>query len=190
MVLNRNTLISFLVVIAILSAFLILLNHEKKTTSSIYEPSYSDGFMKVVSAVQFNKDGVLSSRLTTPLMTHFPYRNTTKMISPHFTIYTKSKAPWQVTSNYGRASYGITSVYLWDHVKLYKETGRQAGTEIMTEAMMLYPYKQTAHTDYPVTLRQPGTKITSKGLSANLKTGTVNLLSKARGEYNPNEKIK
>ena len=56
-----------------------------------------------------------------------------------------------------------------------------------TSQLYVFPDKQYAETDKPVTIEQPGSVINSVGLRAFMDTGKVELLSQARGTYEANE---
>ena len=51
---------------------------------------------------------------------------------------------------------------------------------------MVHPNEQTAETNALITLYQPNITVNAIGMTANIDTGDIKLLSQARGEYAPN----
>ncbi len=56
---------------------------------------------------------------------------------------------------------------------------------ITTSAATIYPHKKYITSDQPATFIQPGITVNSTGFNADMKQGSVTLLSQAQGTYNP-----
>jgi len=150
--------------------------------------NHPDSYMNDVVATQMDEQGKLKDELQAPLLVHFPVGNTTNITSPHFIIYNSDSTgePWHITANYGQAHDGINILELWDHVKLTQPAGsKNTATTMVTTAMTIFPKQQYAQTQQPVKVWQMGSVVTSVGLHADLKTGEIDLLSQARGKYQP-----
>lgn len=150
------------------------------------EPSYSDGFMEDVVAIQMNALGFPESTLYAPKLIHFEDNNTTRLISPHFVILAKNGSPWNIYADFGVTTKGIDRVFLWGNVKLHQDKDL-FGVEstILTSTMTMFPKTSTAETDQAVTMIQPNKIINAVGLKSNFKESTIELLSQSRGVYDP-----
>jgi len=147
-----------------------------------------DSYMTGVTATRLNLKGQLQDELRSPLMIHYLKDDKTDLTTPHFIIYNEGtdNPPWNVYANYGQAQHGVDTIQLWDNVKLQQPAGPQnAAITMVTSAMTIYPQPQTAVTNQPVKVWQLGSVVNSVGLKANMKTGEIDLLSQARGKYQP-----
>ena len=91
-----------------------------------------------------------------------------------------------MTSQTAKSLNGTSVFYLRDHVKIQQlNTTQHLATTLLTQFLTLYPKQNVAITDAPVTIEQPGLKINAKGLRADLNSGNIELLSNARGHYDP-----
>jgi lipopolysaccharide export system protein LptC len=145
-----------------------------------------DAFMEGVTALVMNKDGQPSLKIVTPRLVHFAVGDTTNFVDPKVTLYRKSPEPWLITSLYAKATHGITDVNFWDNVKInHAQDINSPETTIKTPSLLVHPNDRTAETNDVITLIQPNTMVQAVGMRANMNTGDIKLLSRARGEYVP-----
>lgn len=183
--------IIFIVIMAILivgSMYATSGVQENTYASTVNEPSYADGFMEEVIATRMKPNGTPDSTLYSPKLVHFSQNNSTRMTSPHFVITPQRGEPWYVYANHGTSSDGAKTLYLWGDVKLHQMKGPfNKESTVLTTSLTVYPKKNTAYTNQPVTLIQHNTLIKGKGLKADFKTSTIELLSQSSGVYDPTE---
>lgn len=149
--------------------------------------SHPIAFAENVAITRIDKNGKLQSQLYSPKMTQYP-DNTTQFVDPHFIAYGRAEQPWKVTAKHGKAYDGVAKITLWDNVTIQQNAGpSNHPITITTSAITVYPKQQLAETDQPVTFMQPGITIYSVGIRAYLEEGRVELLSKARGQYDPSK---
>lgn len=155
--------------------------------SSLLKSDHMDSYAKEVVATAMDKNGQLAYQFFTPEITHYP-NNVTEFVTPHIISYLQSPKPWTLDALRGKAEDGVDQVILEGDVKLHKlADSKTRELTIKTNSVTIYPRKEYLETKESVTLNEPGIKITSRGVRAYLKENRVDLLSEAKGEYNPNE---
>jgi lipopolysaccharide export system protein LptC len=133
---------------------------------------------------RMDEQGLLASQIYTSKMTHYPHDDVSKFTDPRIIIFTQDRQPWNVTAEQGVSQHGITQVTLQNNVNVHQNAGpNNQELTLTTSSLTIFPETQTAYTNQPVTIIQPGTVINSVGLHADLKKGVVELLSKASGVY-------
>jgi lipopolysaccharide export system protein LptC len=182
----KNTTLSILTLAAIsLSAWSILIA-EPPQAKKQDDPKKPDAFMQDVVATIFNKEGNPSLKLSTPKMIHYPADNLTHIVTPHVTVYRKSPEPWYIDSDYANAKNGTEEILFWSNVHIQHPSDiENPTTSLKTASLTIFPEQQLASTQDPVTFIQPDTTVHAVGMQANFDTGTIKLLSKAKGEYGP-----
>ena len=148
-----------------------------------------NAFMRKVNYYQYSDEGNLHSHLVSPFIVQFSYKNSSYFISPHCLIYTSQHVPWIISADRGKSQNGIEWIYLWGHVKIHEPTqATKIKTTITTRNITIFPYRSFAQTDQPVTIVRPNSLIKAIGMTADLKTGIIHLLSHARGIYEASER--
>jgi lipopolysaccharide export system protein LptC len=181
--------------ITLISIILLLFSMITWMTYSAYHPqpqtventSYlPDSWMEGVVALIMDKQGNPSIKIITPKMIHSTQNDTTHLISPKLIIYRQSINPWYVTARFAKASQGIDIVTFWDEVIIQHAADKQnPETLIKTPRLTVKPHQQLADTSDLITLIQPNLIVEATGMHANMKSGDINLLSQAKGEYAP-----
>jgi lipopolysaccharide export system protein LptC len=147
-----------------------------------------DAYMEEVTAVVLDKEGNPKIKIETPKMIHFIKDDTTRLLSPHLTLYRDTPEPWYITSHYASASQGIESVNFWEEVQVQHAADQNSPTTtIKTATLTVYPNKHTAETNDLITMIQPNLTVNAIGMFADMNTGDIKLLSQARGEYVPDQ---
>jgi lipopolysaccharide export system protein LptC len=146
-----------------------------------------DAVMEDVIALIMDKQGKPSMKIVTPKLIHYTENDTTHLSSPALTLYRKSPIPWYVTAKYAKATQGIENVFFWENVVIHRAADENNPmTLIKTTTLLVHPNKQTAETQDNITMIQPNLMVQATGMYADMNTGDIKLLSKARGEYVPN----
>lgn len=147
-----------------------------------------DIFATHVTAFYLNREGKLQTKFESPKMFHYANNNQTEFENPHFLIYNKANdSPWHVFALHGLATAGIESIQLWDHVLVHQDKNKlHHELNLSTSAMTLHPKAQTADTQKPVDLTQPGYHVSAVGVHLSLKEEKVDLMSNAKGEFAAN----
>lgn len=184
----KNSIISFLMILTVGWCLWSIFDSKRAMTSTATEEATTrpDAFMENVVATIINDEGKPTLKVEAPKMVHFP-DDTTSIETPHITLYRESPEPWSIDSHFAKATQGLDKIYFWENVVIHHANDSANPTTTMTTSTLtVFPDKQIAQTDDNVTVVQPSTTIHGLGMMANLQEGTVQLLSKAQGEYIPN----
>ena len=137
---------------------------------------------------QFDKDGKLVNFLQTPLMHHVPANNTHVFKTPHITIAQENQPDWDIHALQATSLYGGREITFNKNVVVHqgKDNHTQEST-FKTEAITYFPKDKMATTLLDVTYESPGNSVQATGMKAYLAEKRVQLLSQARGTYEPNQ---
>lgn len=183
---NKSVSLSLLlIVLACLSTALMLRNTPFNHPTSKQQLDHQlDAFMHNVSYCQYDNQGLLHSYLNTPLIVHYPLEDTSYFNRPNYLIYTDKRVPWTVVANQGKNQGKVHQVYLWNHVRIHKsQQPTEPETTIVTRNLMIFPSRSLVKTDKDVIITQLNSTVQAIGMTADLKKGTIRLLSHAIGIY-------
>ena len=182
----KNTIISSITLGIVLLAVWITLAYQAKPRLPIEFTPQPDAVMENVISTMLNKQGKPKLKIVTNKLIHYSERDITQFTSPLITLYRQSPKPWYISARYAEARGGIDQVDFSGHVVIrHVITLNNPATIIKTATLTVYPNKQTAETNDPITLAQPNTLIKAVGMFADMNSGDIRLLSQARGEYVP-----
>jgi len=144
-----------------------------------------DWYMTGVTISKYNALGAIKGIMTSTKLTHDQKQNIIYMQKPFFILYDKNRTPWHISSLHGKNYQDEKSkTDLWGNVRVKEMPGKDSHhTDMSTTQLTYYPQRNFAHTDKPVTIKEPGSIMHSIGVNANLKTGVIHFLSKTTGEY-------
>lgn len=169
-----------------LSLWILFSNQNAAPSSKSNGEAILDGYMTQAYYTQYDEAGQVHAVLYTPQMTHYTQDNTSYFDHPQLTTFSKKRIPWTVTATQGKAVHDGDEVDLWGGVRIHQAPQpNYPETEILTEAMTVYPHRSYAETHQPVTITRPDTHIQAIGLEAYFKTGVFKLLSEVKGSYEP-----
>ncbi|HVY53294.1 MAG TPA: LPS export ABC transporter periplasmic protein LptC, partial [Gammaproteobacteria bacterium] len=141
-----------------------------------------------VVATVIDKQGNPSLQIVASKMVHYIENDSTEISNPWLTLYRKSPKPWQLTAEHAKTFQGVNQIYLWENVVINHPGDEQnQKTTLLTPTLKVFPERQVAMTDDPVIITQPNTTIHAIGMSADLVSGAVKLLSQAQGEFSVKE---
>lgn len=181
---NKQASIVFLLILAVGFTGWWILKHQQGNGILLDRPHNPDSIADDVLVININAQGNPASRFSAVRMVHYPYQDTTLTTQPNLVIYVNDEQPWTITANHGKAIEGSNSIQLWDNVKFHQPAGSdKPASTVLTESFTYWPNRQFGETDKPVTLLQPGVKVTAVGLTANTITGKVDLLNEVRSSY-------
>jgi lipopolysaccharide export system protein LptC len=150
---------------------------------NISQPTTPDSFMVDMEYTGFDAAGQWSSRLKSARVTHYPDQDSSALESPKMTSRS-GLLTWIISSNRGTARQGLKVVYMVDQVEVDRIHATKGKTlTLLTSTLDAYPPEKWAQTDKPVTIVQPGSTVHATGLTANLDTGDIYLLSRVEGTY-------
>lgn len=146
---------------------------QESPNSIIYDAHY----------IHTNNQGIITEELSAPKVIHYAKNDTSQFNQPVLTLFGK-KAPWVVTANTGLSYQGSGKIILKDNVKISQQNPDGA-TVLTTSEATIWPKKKFASTAAPVRIVQANNSIEGQGMTVDMQTGEIHLLSNARGEYAP-----
>lgn len=182
---RKNILLTLLLISMLLAS--IWLSHQSYLSlggDSNNQPSTPDAYMTDVSYTQFDQQGQWRTRLDSPKIVHYAEQDTATLETPQLISRTPDQLTWVITADHGKSQQGLKVINLTDNVKIQrtKDSTKQT-TTLTTTAMTAYPEQKFAKTDQPVKIVEPGITMNATGLTADLNTGDINLLSGVQGSY-------
>lgn len=146
-----------------------------------------DTLVTELSVQQFDVEGHLTHDLETPMMQHNPTQNTHTLTAPHIMVSELNQAPWEIHADMATAFDGGQHITFNHHVVVHQHKHQTAEeTTLTTEEITYFPRDKLATTLSEVTLKQANNRMHSTGMKAYLAENRVQLLSNARGHYEPN----
>ena len=143
-----------------------------------------DFFLGEFELTSMDRAGVLRYRLVADGMTHYGDNDTADVSAPRMTLFRPSGPPWQARSAVGWVAADGEMVHLTGDVVITRAgKGGGPGLELRSEEMRMWPEKEYAETELPVTLRDALGVTQAVGLNADLKQDVVSLQSEVRGVY-------
>jgi lipopolysaccharide export system protein LptC len=185
MTINQLTPTLLLLLAAAFSSWLVF-NSLTAPLDRVEPPQNPDAYVFKVNALKMNAvSGKPQDQLFSPQMIHYPLGDTVALTLPHLIVFNDDdQQPWHIYANQGQTHKGIDTIQLWDHVQLKQAAGpANQSLLITTSEINIFPKQQYAATQQAVTLWQPGGNAHATGLRAWQKTGVIDLLSSAHGQY-------
>lgn len=146
-----------------------------------------DYFMEGVESLQLAADGSIQYRIRAARFAHYPELDYTDMTAPDVLLYHQEDPPWHITSAQGRFGHdqvnGEEKITLIDRVTIHRPLEENKELNIYTELLHLYPKSKTVNTDAEVRVNLNGSEIVSQGMTADLTSNKIRLLSEVRGHY-------
>ncbi len=146
----------------------------------------ADMIINELTVQQFDTNGRLANYLKTPLMRHVSFNNTNLLKTPHIVIAQDNQPAWEIHAEQATSLLGGQQITFNKNVVVHQEKDEHTQeSTLKTEAITYYPKDKLASTLLDVTFEQPGNIVHSKGMNAYLAEKHVELLSEARGTYEP-----
>lgn len=137
---------------------------------------------------QFDSQGRLANYLSAPLLRHIPQNNTHWIKQPYIIVKQGDRPAWQIRSQEAKALFGGYKITFSKDVVMHQDKEENSPeSTFLTEQITYFPKQKRAHTSQDVVFKQPGNEIRAKGLRADLDKKRIQLLSQARGSYDPNQ---
>ncbi len=152
-------------------------------TLVIQEP---DVFMQTAEITQFQPDGAPAYQLKALEIRHFEDSGMTRLLDPALIIHQKDQPPWSARSKQGYIRQNLAPdgkkeeiVYMREEVQLERlSTGRNR-IQLDSSSMYVYPERQFAETDQPVTIDTVAGRTVAQSMVADLRKGLIRMSSDA-----------
>ena len=165
---------------------MLMVNNDRTVKTLPNAQATTDTYLKNTVYINFDRTGLFSGRIITPMLTHREENDQSNFKTPNVLFYTDKRVPWYITAERGTSTGGIKTILLQDNVKLYQPPqAHLPETTILTPSLTINPQTHFAHTNDAVDIFRPNSKLTGVGMNANFKTNEMTILSKTRSIYQP-----
>jgi len=138
------------------------------------------------TATEMDLAGLPAHSLSADFMKHFADDGTTEYVNPHLTFFRADGAPWHIFSDTGWMSKKGDLVLFLGKVEIIREqSATNRPIKVITEDLHVRPKDRTANTEKPVNIVSDNMRAKGVGMRADWNLQRLELLSKARGDYEP-----
>lgn len=181
---NRRALFVTLALAAVAATSWLSRQTEQAHRAAETRPAHTvDYFLSQFSAIDMDESGHPRHRLDAAYMAHFPDDDTSELTAPRVTVFRPQAEPWRIQAARGRVEGGGDLIYLQGEVQLQR-SGEDA-LELTTDDMRIWPDRQYAETDAPLTVTSARGTIEAVGMHGYLGEERLELLSGVKGTYGP-----
>ncbi|VUD59969.1 Lipopolysaccharide export system protein LptC [Thalassocella blandensis] len=103
---------------------------------------------------------------------------------PQLIIY-QNNEPWLILANKGKMTSSDQQIELWQNVMVKHLSKAGVATEINTERLFIDPIRKFANTDEIVKISSEKIELEGVGMTADLTSEKINLLSQVHGIHDP-----
>ena len=143
-------------------------------------PAAANYFLRGTSASEYDAQGQLSAIITSPEIVHQPATDSARMRNPAFRFYEQGELTWTVDASWGELYGNGQRIELEQQVLIASADQRN---QLKTPALTVFPKRQVAVTDRPVSLSAANGFTRATGMRANLKKERIELQQNVRGQY-------
>ncbi len=157
-------------------------------TYSSASPVIVDQSLKGIKALRFDEKGQLTEILHMATWKHIQGNPISELEAPFLEIY-QPDGSWFISAKNGHSIQAnihskIEKLQLFNEVSVKRVSiNKKADWELKTEHLDFHPQLSTASTQDPVVIIGQGMQIHAKGMNANLKNHTLNLLNDVKSHY-------
>lgn len=151
----------------------------REETSSTY-----DFFMRDTESRYWGEDGSLQRSWESQEMHHYPARNSSQLLEPIAHMPQQDGGTYKIRANNGWLLDDQSEIQLAGDVEVNHNPQSGSGSVLTTSTLNVFPQRDYAETDAPVTLTRNGERTDSTGLEVYFDERRVELLSNVRGRYN------
>lgn len=145
-----------------------------------------DFFLTEFELTSMDRAGAPRYRLHAEGMTHYVDNDTAEVVEPRLTLFRGDAAPWRARSATGWVSGDGELVRLDGDVVIERAAQRERpGVEVLTDALQVWPGKEFAETERPVTLRSALGVTDAVGMRADFGQDVLALHADVRSVYAP-----
>lgn len=185
-------LLTLVAVLATVSFFAYRHYYPKQATHTSSETAKGipETIVEGLEQTTFTVTGQRQYQMSAERVVHYSNSDTAQLSQPRMNFYSDS-SPWQIQAARGRLEKASEMLTLEGDVALTKTSEQDEELSLTTDALTIYPKKEKAFTEAPVTLQQrnPITQANNVtraiGFSADITAGTLQFRSQVRGQYAP-----
>ena len=145
-----------------------------------------DYLMRDFEMISLDDEGKESITLRAPEMQRSPKDQTFTIATPLFLLPDNEGQHWEMRSKTAWVSAKGDEMRLSGDVKGTSPKGTALPTTFDTQRLNVFPRKDLASTDAPVTITRPGSILSGVGFETNTKTKQYTFKSQVKTRYEPN----
>lgn len=162
------------------------LDHRAESPLALNEKRRPDYVVSEIYSQETDAQGRLLRRLSAPIIRHYDKpQDVAEMDAPLITLYDKGIEAWQISAQQGRSLMQNTEVLLRGNVHAERRDPDAVALTLDTALLHIFPKEERLATAALVTIKSPQGQLSSKGISANIKSGDVLLNENVTGSYAP-----
>ena len=181
----RTVIGGVLLVVAVLSGWSLLRNRDKGPQVTVDDGTV-DYVLHDFQIVVLDDEGKESITLRAPEMQRSPKDQTFTIATPLFLLPDDKGQHWEMRSKTAWVSAKGDEMRLSGDVKGTSPKGTALPTTFDTQRLNVFPRKDLASTDAPVTITRPGSILSGVGFETNTKTKQYTFKSQVKTRYEPN----
>ena len=184
---NVRALLGILVAVGLVVASTWLAQKGKAPAPEAPEPvaHIPDYTVTRFTTTYMDETGRPHRRLRGEHMRHYPDDDTTEITQPRIVLHRPDGPPWRVRAEEGWAGPQGTEVRLRRDVRMTRQRPTSGEMRIATPFLRVYPERDYAETDRPVTITEPRGRTEGVGMEAYLAERRLVLLNEVFSRYDP-----
>jgi len=182
---RRPLLVASLVAVALVAGIAVW-ELRPKPRAAMAGTAQSDYILENFELTSLDEDGNESFSVTSPHLEREPGGNSLTMRLPRFSFPDQKQGRWVATSNSAWVADKGVEVRLIDKVELLGPVSpRGERTRFNTARLQIFPRKDLATSQDPVTISRADSILHGTGLRADMKSHHIQLLANVKGRYAP-----
>jgi len=154
--------------------------------STTANPVMPDIMISGIKQTTFNATGLLDHSIEAQSAIHFELQGVTKLEHPHITFYEDNNVDWRITANKGNtADKGETLHLAGNVIAIQADNNNLPLTTFETQQLVIHPKKEYAETVEPVIISQANNKTKAVGMTVDIQSGIMTLLSQVQSRHEP-----
>lgn len=145
-----------------------------------------DYVLSDIRSQETGPDGLILRRLRAPVLRHYDQpQESAEIDAPVLQLYEKGRESWEISATRGSSSAQNTHVLLSQGVHAVRRDPDAVALTFDTPVLHVYPQEQRLFSDSGITIASPQGTLSSQGLEASIKAGTLALTRNVSGHYAP-----
>ena len=148
-----------------------------------HDPDYA---VERFTLVEYSREGMPVSTLSSARMVHFPDDDSTELLAPR-AMQTKPGEPrLTLSADRGTLSQDGSEMFLYDNVLMLRDGfAAQPGSQLRTSFLHVLSARSLVRSDREVQIAEQGRSIVARGMEYDNQSGQLALHAQVRGVYDP-----
>ena len=181
-ILNKNKLVLVFILILLFILLIELLLSNALMSNYNQDPKITNHYLNDFSMTETNKRGDINWNLKGKRLEKYPKSDRSEVFFPNMRIYSVDSSFWEIRANHALDPDSLfESIYLTGDVIFTKmDINDNNAVIIETSSAIIYPDREIVETEKYAKITTPDSVTTGDGVVANIKEGSVEILSNAK----------